>query len=249
MTTQCTRNRWSPISLITAFGLVMMITPMNADHSRSKPVSELHVSGVAEVRLDPDLAQVRLGVTEEAPVAGDAQAAVNQVAQAILDAVEALGIDSNEIQTSRLTLHPVYEHGERRKPKVVGFRASNTVSIRVHDLTLLGPVIDGAVSAGGNEVQGIQFLLEYDDSARLQALQQAVAEAQGKAQAMAEALGQPLGRVLQAQEGGAQVRRPMYQEAMVMRASAADASTPVAQGKVTVSATVNLVYQLGPAND
>ncbi len=249
MTSNANMTRFASVRravfLTATLTLFSMTSAAEASHNEHKAEPELHVAGSAEVRMEPDLAQVRLGVTEEASDAGEAQGAVNRVANAILEAVTGLGIDKAEIQTSRLTLHPVYDHSERRKPRVIGFRASNTVSIRVHDLTLLGPVIDQAVGAGANEVQGVQFLLDDDEAARLQALQDAVAEAKAKAEAMAEALGQPLGRVLRASEGSAQVHRPVYQEAVMMRATVADSSTPVAQGKVTVSAQVSLVYTLG----
>ncbi len=241
---------WLAIVSIAALGLVMMTTPTKADHSRSKKVSELHVSGRGEVRTDPDLAVVTLGVVEEDKEAGLAQAAVNRVARSILAAITELGIEPSDVQTSRLNLHPIYDRGEnRRKPLVIGFRASNTVTIRVLDLDLVGPVVDAAISSGANEIQGVNFQLDDDQDARLEALQLAVQEARSKAEAMASALGLPLGPVLMVNEGGARIEQPVYQEAMMMRSAAADSSTPVSQGKVNVQAQVSVAFALGTVEE
>lgn len=223
---------------------IALASSMNAESHKHDQPPHVTVSGDAELRVDPDLATVTVGVTEEAEGAGEAQAAVNRVAGDILAAVADLGIADGDIQTSRLTLNPIYDHGDRRKPLIIGYRASNTVTVRVVALELVGPVVDAAVGAGGNEIQGIQFLLEDDEAARLEALGMAVASARAKAEAIAAALGQPLGGVLKATEGGARVK-PVYQEAMAFRAGGDAQPTPVAEGKVTVHAEVTLVYGLG----
>ncbi len=231
------------LPLLAALAIAMI--PFSVAAEEAILVPQLNVSGNAELRVEPDLAVVTLGVTHDAKRADVAQAEVNRVASQILAAVEELGIESGDIQTSRLTINPVYEHDpERKRAVVTGFRATNTVSIRVTDLDLVGPVVDASVEVGGNELQGVSFQLEDDDAATLEALRLAVADARAKAEAMASALGTPLGRVLTASDSGARVR-PIFQEARSYRA-VADAAppTPVAAGKVGIEANVSLVYEL-----
>lgn len=214
----------------------------------------ISVSGTGEVRQSPDEAVVRLGVTAQAEDAGAAQAEANRVANAILEAVTALGVEEAQIQTSRLVLDPVYSQPgpeERRgdrpyEPRIVGYRASNVVSVTLDDLARIGPVIDAAVGAGANEVQGVDFRLRDDRSARQRAVAEAVADARGTAEAMARALGVTLGPVLEAREGGAQVLYPQAdvrayrQEAMAMAAP----PTPVSPGEVEISARVEVTYRI-----
>lgn len=234
-------SRFAPALAAT----IALASPMSAEPHQHDQPPHVTVSGDAELRVEPDLATITVGVTEEAEDAGAAQAAVNRVGRDILAALTKLEIADENIQTSRLTLNPIYDHGDRRKPLVIGYRASNTVTVRVTDLDLVGPVVDAAVGAGGNEIQGIQFLLEDDEAARLEALGQAVADARAKAEAIATALGEPLGDVIKASEGGARVQ-PIYQEARMLGfADSAAPPTPVAEGKVTVRAEVSLVYGLG----
>jgi uncharacterized protein len=214
----------------------------------------ISVSGTGHVRQVPDEATVRLGVTAQAETAREAQAEASAVANRILQAVTALGVEDEAIQTSRLMLDPVYSQPgpeERRgdrpyEPRIVGYRASNVVSVRLDDLARVGPVIDAAVGAGANEVQGVDFRLRNDAPARQQAVRRAVEDARGTAQAMAAALGVTLGPVLEAREGGAQVVFPQMdvrayrQEAMAIAAP----PTPVAPGEVEVTARVEVTYRI-----
>lgn len=211
------------------------------------------VSGDAELRVDPDLATVSLGVTAQAEDAGEAQAQVNRTASAILQAVRDLEIEEDAVQTSRLSLSPVYDNRrpregqmEPQEPRIVGYRASNVVSVRLDDLTKVGPVIDATVKAGANQVQGVSFSLEDDADTRMKALGQAVEAAKAKAETVAEALGMKLGRALQVEESGISMERPQmaYQE-MAMRVSNSGGAQ-VSSGQVAVNARVEVRYELVP---
>lgn len=214
-----------------------------------EPVPSILVNGTGEVRTAPDEAVVRLGVVAQEPTAREAQNGASRIAGAILDAVSALGVEREAIQTSQLYLTPVYEQGGPRQqvptePRIIAYRASNTVSIRLSDLTKIGPVIDAGIDSGSNQVEGVSFQLRDDRAARQEALTAAVVEARGKARVMATALGVELGPVLDAREGGYQVDRPQFAQARMMAMESA-ADTPVAPGQVTVSASVTLRYRIG----
>lgn len=218
-------------------------------------VPVITVSGTGEVRQTPDEATVRLGVTAQADDAAAAQREASETANRILAAVAALGVEESAIQTSRLVLDPVYSQPgpeERRgdrpyEPRIVGYRASNVVSVTLDDLDRVGPVIDAAVGAGANEVQGVDFRLRNDQAARQRAVANAIADARGTAAAMAAALGVELGPVLEAREGGAQVYYPTM-DVRAFRAEAAMAApppTPVSPGEVEISARVEVTYRIG----
>lgn len=206
----------------------------------------LTVRGNGEVVVAPDRATVRLGMTRQAETAGRAQEDVSRAAQSILEAVRGLGIPNEAIRTVELSLHPVYASGRAAndEPRVVGYRASNVVSILIDDLERLGPVVDAGLRAGANRLDGIQFGLRRDEDARGQALQRAAADARGKAEALAEALGLRLIEIGEVVEEG--VTMPL-REAFAHRAVAMDMATPVSPGQLTVSASVSLRYTIaGP---
>src|SRR4051812_28684483 len=96
-------------------------TPMQASD-----ISTITVQGNGQVQVAPDEATVRLGVTRQAESAQDVQEQVNAVAQAMLEGITRLGIDRSQIQSSTLTLYPVYSAPPRSdttvEPKIVGYR-------------------------------------------------------------------------------------------------------------------------------
>ncbi len=206
----------------------------------------LTVTGNGTVTVDPDQARVRIGVETEAPAARDAQLEANRIANAILGAMRDLGIRPEAVQTSRLILSPVYDRPspsqERREPRVVGYRATNTVSVELRDLTRIGPVLDAAIEAGANRIEGVEFGLQDDGEARRGALVAAVEDARTKAETITRALEVPLGPVMEIIDHGVSVPIP-YRDAggpMAMEAVA----TPVATGQISVSASLMIRYRL-----
>lgn len=215
-----------------------------------EPIPSLTVHGSADVSVEPDRATVRLGVSIQRPEAAEAQQEANQVAGRILESLNRTGIEAEAIQTSQLQLSPVYANPDPRssqpeEPRMVAYRASNVVSVRLEDLSKIGPAIDAGLKAGANRLEGLQFGLKNDLPAREDALRQAVEEARSKAQTMADALGVRLVEVLSLDEGGVSIDVPRMAFARGMAfAEAASVPTPVASGQITVSAQVTLRYRL-----
>ena len=202
---------------------------------------EIIVSGEGRVSAEPDMAVLTLGVTREAKTAKDAMdqtsAAVSEVLTTLTDA----GIEARDMQTSSLSLSPRWDHSDRDKPpSVVGYVASNTLSIRVRDLGGLGAVLDGVIGSGANQMNGLSFTLSdprpIEDQARINAVQ----DAKAKAMLLAEAAGVSLGPVLTISEGSGGGPAPIQMRREAMMAS----DVPIAAGEVDVRINVTLVYAI-----
>src|SRR5262245_7068859 len=206
------------------------------------------VSGTAQVFVAPDQATVRLGIVRQSANAQAAQEQANAVAQEILSAIVKAGVMTSLIQTMRLVLSPVYaprSPDSRDAPRIVAYNATNTVSVRLENLSLVGPVIDAGLKAGANQLEGVQFGLRNDLPSRQQALKQAVEEARSKAMTMADALRVNLAEVLEASEGGVSIIADRV-ELLAARAMAVAAETPVSPGQIQVNATVTIRYRIAP---
>lgn len=220
------------------------------DAERGPPV--LTVSASADVAIEPDQAVVRLGVTAEAPDAGEAQNQVNTIMAAVIDAVAAVDIPERALRTEGLTLYPVYRDNRPRPndedtgPRISGYQASNVISIEVTDLGRIGEVVDAAIRAGANQLQGITFSARRDAGARADAMRLAVEEARLSADALADALGMRIAGVREVVAGGYDVRPPMPFRGEQLRTMDM-ASTPVQPGDVEISASVTVTYELAPA--
>jgi uncharacterized protein YggE len=205
------------------------------------------VTGSSEVLAVPDQATVRLGIVRQANTAQAAQEQANAVAQGILNAIGRSGVKTQQIQTARLVLTPVYaprNPESRDAPRIVAYNASNTVSVRLENLALVGPVIDAGLNAGANQLEGVQFGLRNDLPSRELALKQAVAEARSKAQAMAEVLKIELVEILEVSEGGVSLFPVAESAQFGGRAMALAADTPISPGQLEVRATVTIRYRI-----
>jgi uncharacterized protein YggE len=226
--------------LLVAFMLAAGGTSLMAQDKEQLPL--LTVTGSSEVMVAPDQATVTVGVLAQASKAQDAQEQANQIAQRFLDALAKLGIQKKDIQTSQLSLSPVYENPKPGEaPRISGYRAENSLGVRLDDFKLIGPVIDAGVASGANNIQGVSFSVKDDIEARLRALTLAAAEAKRKAETMAQALGITLDGVFDVVESGAQVM-PNYYDGRGM--AAMKAATPVEPGQISVNAMMTVRYAI-----
>lgn len=212
-------------------------------------VRGISVSGSSEIKVAPDLAIVSLGVSvegrESAAVLDQTSAAV----AAVLAELTALDIAEKDIQTSGVSLTPRYgqdSNGRMDYSKITGYAASNSMTVRVHDLLALGEVLSRGVSAGANRMNGISFVLEDDASILDQARRQAVADARHRAELYADAAGVSLGQVLSLSEAGVNAYGPPVMMEPMMEASlrSAKLDVPIATGEITVSASIEATFAI-----
>jgi uncharacterized protein YggE len=228
------------ISLAAALATLAFALPASA---QNPPPPAISVSGEANVSVAPDLAQVEGGVTSEAKSAREASEANNAAMGKVLLALKNAGIDEKDYQTSRLSLQPQYAPAQpnRNVPQIVGYRASNRVTIKVRDVTKIANVIDTLVTAGANEIGGINFVVTQASKALDEARAKAVADARRKAEIYAKAAGVTLGEPLGIIEEGA-APPPVFRTKMA--APMAAAPTPVAPGEEQLSITVNVTWAI-----
>jgi hypothetical protein len=214
--------------------------PSDGEYKRT-----LNVSGTGEATAQPDTAVVTLGVTTEAKEAGDALEENSTRMSAVIDALKAAGIASEDIQTQTIRLSPRYERPAPRQgttppAELVGFTATNIVEVRVREISSLGETLDAAVKAGGNQIQGIRF--EISDRSELydQAREAAWEDARNKAEQLAGLAGAELGPVVTISESS-YTPVPYVERAM---AFAADASVPVEPGTQSVQISVQVTWSL-----
>jgi uncharacterized protein YggE len=202
----------------------------------------ISVTGEATISVPPDLAQVEGGVTSEAKTAREASEANNAAMGKVLLALKGAGIDEKDFQTSRLSLQPQSAPNRSSGPPViVGYRASNRVTIRLRDVTKVASVIDTLVGAGANDIGGINFMVAQASKLLDEAREQAVADARRKAEIYAKAAGVTLGAPISISEGGSPV--PMQFRKM---AGAMASTAPVAQGEETIGVTVSVSWAIKP---
>ena len=239
-----------PHPLLLASALALSLTTMMAN-AQTAPVQAvvpgdgtlLSISAQAESRRVPDVATMSTGVVTQA---ADANAAMRENATQmtkVVAAIKAAGVAERDIQTSGISISPQYRYAENQPPVITGYQASNTVNLKVRDVGSLGKVLDSLVAQGANQVNGPMFEVDEPDEAYDEARRAALDKAKARAEMYARSMDMRVRRIVSISEGGGyQPPMPMMKPMSMERAQ--DAS-PVAPGESALSATVNVVFELG----
>ncbi len=155
------------------------------------------VDAQGEVYIQPDTAEITLGIEKEGKTVAYVQEAVNKVNSEMIKNLKELGVKEEKIKTTRYSISPRYEW-ERNSGKrfLVGYEASASITVKTNDFEKLNQIIDKATSAGANQVDSLNFILEDEDEARAQARDIAINKAREKAEAIAKISGLDLGKLI-----------------------------------------------------
>jgi len=220
------------VALLLAVALAGAGRPEAARGDVSAPGTVTTI-GDGSVVAVPDVATVSAGVRTSATTAAAALSENGARMTAVIAALKRAG--GGELQTQQVSLEP--QTNDRNV--VTGYIAQNTVSAKAK-IAGAGALIDAAVHAGANTVEGPSLDLSDRDALYRQALQKAMSDARAKAEALAGAGGFAVGQVSAVTENGGNAQ-PVFRGAAV--AKTAD-STPVVPGTQDVTAEVTVSFQI-----
>jgi uncharacterized protein YggE len=231
------------------------------------------VIGEGKVTAKPDIAHISLGVETTGSTAKTAMDDNNAKMNQVVAKIKALGIAEKDIQTSGINLIPVYENKAARTvapapavsgsnssstpaiavapapapdsnmPVIVGYRASNQITITINDINQAPAVLDGVVGVGANSISGLQFGIKDDSKLKQAALDQAAKQTKGKAEAIASALGKTVVSITSVQEDVSYSPVPMRAAAMGVAKDAAE-SVSVSPGELEINAKIQATYAI-----
>jgi hypothetical protein len=193
-----------------------------------------------------------LGVEAVAETASAALAQNSEQMRAVIDALKEAGIPAAAIQTQTVQLRPQYaspeqeptqseqREGAAQQPELVGYVASNVVEARSDNLDEVGALLDTAVEAGANQVEGIRFEVSNSTALLGQAREAAWGDAEQKAMELADLAGVALGDVLSINESTS-VPRPVGLGAAIEREEAA---VPIEPGREDIQVRLQVTWSL-----
>lgn len=215
------------------------------------------VQGLASLMVPPDRVTLSFGVVTEADTAEDALSKNSQRLELIIETLQSMGFDSSDYQTQHVNVRPRWSPRPRTvtddwASKIVGYQVSNTLTLQSKVLKSIGEVIARVTQAGANRVDNIRFDLENSRQYRNQTIQKAITNAREDAEIAAIATGLSLGNVreMQIDPQGSLERFQSLPEMLSQSdvRSAKVMAPPVEPGLISVSAHVNIVYELFSAN-
>lgn len=220
------------------------------------------VSGEGKTSAAPDLATISFTVSADAGTAAAAQSAAAGKENAALAALKNLQIADKDIQTSSYNVYPKYSSPQPciynevntgsgvaippcapTESKIIGYTASQTVTVKVHDVNAVGNVVSALGDAGISDLNGPNFTVENPDAVQSAARKDAIDQAHAKAEELAKELGVRLVRVVNYSEGGGGYPVPMaYGASSGVDKAETVPSVPTGENEITVD--VSITYEI-----
>lgn len=201
------------------------------------------VTGTGSTRVSPDIAVVSLGVQTLGPDVGEAVQQNNRRAKAVMDALGKQGVAPEDVRTTNFNVTSQPQFDPMGAPTgQTNYTVDNTILLTLRAPEKLGGVLQSALQAGSNSVQGVNYGVADPSVPMDESRQKAVADAQHQAEQLAAAAGVALGKVISIGEGGGAV--PVYYAAPAFGKGGGGGGVPVESGTLEYQAQITLTYVL-----
>jgi uncharacterized protein len=200
------------------------------------------VTASATVKVPNDTATIGFGVKREAKTRGAALQATAKGLRKVIATVKTFpGVGEGDVRTGRINVRPV------QKGKVTVYRATEGISVTLHEPAKAGELISKGLAAGATGVSGPSFGVGNREEAFAKVLAAAFEKAKERATVLATQAGAKLGPALTIEEGSGQISGGEFQGSFYGEAAAPEAKAvppPTKPGTSTVKATVHVVFEL-----
>jgi hypothetical protein len=205
--------------------------------------TRLDVNATGEVTRVPDVAIISAGVVSRSATATGALQDTADRMSRVLAALKRAGVEDRDIQTSNVSLNPEYRYVENQPPQLVGYTASNTVTIRFRDIRNSGKILDALVGQGANQINGPSLTVDKPEAALDEARAKAIAIGRARAELYARSLGLRVVRVVSVNESGGSYPVPPPVP-MYARAEMAQAKTSIEPGEQKLQVNLMMTFEL-----
>ena len=232
---------------ILAVAALSGCSPTTTVTTQSEPPRTVSVSATGQADAVPDAARASITVEVTDPASAQtAQQEAAVAATAVLDALTTAGIPSEDIATQALTVSPAYTYTSDGGQTLIGYRAAQTFSVTLRDLSTAGATLDAVVAAAGNaaRVDSLTTFVTDPTVAANAARAQAVAIAQAQAEQYAQLLGFTLGDVASVSESSSTVAPPPVAFSADAAAAPEKVPTPIEAGTTQVSVTLDVAWSI-----
>ena len=206
--------------------------------------TRLDVNATGEVTRVPDVAIISAGVVSRSPTASAALQETAARIDRVLAALKRAGVADRDVQTSNVNLNAEYRYPENQAPQLVGYTATNSVTIRFRDIRSTGKILDALVNQGANQISGPSLVVDKPEAALDEARSKAIAIGRERAEIYARSLGMRVARVVSVNESGGSYPAPPPMP-MYARAEAAQAAdTRIVPGEQKLQVNLAMTFEL-----
>lgn len=211
---------------------------MKNDETIRNNANVLKVFGEGIVEAAPDRALITLGVVTEAKNPEMAQEENAELSSNVIQALQKLGVPSEQIKTDDYRIEPQYEYIDGRQ-RFLGYKVTHIMEITNDRIDQTGTLVDAAVKNGANSVSGVRFVLKNTDSYYNQALSIALLQALGKATAISKTLHVSLSPIPITIQEISSISGPIpFQTATYAK----NETNPIQSGELKITASIQAEY-------
>jgi len=209
--------------------------------------NSVYVGADGKFESAPDTAVLQFNISVQEDTSQAAYQHASQDAEKVRQVLHANGIEPKAANIGFLSLQPMYDW-KNPKQKVVGYRVSTDVTLKLKDFSKIGPITQQLAEANVSEHQTLNYTLENIDEAKNRAVEDAYRRARKSGDTLARASGRTLGELSYASVDTFENQRmPITRMARPM--AMAGAAPPPATEEftpqtVTVTAHVNALFNL-----
>jgi uncharacterized protein YggE len=243
--------RRGPAALLGLSLLLGSLSVAHADEHAASGEGRISVVGRARSESAPDFAAVEIGVEAKGATPAAALDAASAAVRAVLTLAAEFKVPEADLRTSAVTLQPVTR--SIRQPdgsfaeKPDGYRATNSVRVRLSDMARLGDLMRRALDGGANRIDGVGFGLRDPEAAEAAMRGAAMKDARAQAEQLAQAAGVNLGRVVSIQSPATGTAPPMaFAAPAPMRAKRGGTPVPLVAGTIETGAEVSATFAIAP---
>jgi uncharacterized protein len=209
-----------------------------ASQQPGKDSRQVTVVGTGQVQGTPDTLTANVSIEFSAP---DVTTAMNQTSerqQAVINALVNAGVDGKDISTTRVTLQPQFAAPDNPS-KITGYRASNSIDVKIRKLDSASHALALIVSTGGDatRINSVNYSIEDNSGLVKDARARAFSDAKDRAQQYAQLSGLKLGKVISISESAGPTPPTPLPRAMAT-------AVPLEPGQQTVGFSVTVVWEL-----
>ncbi len=240
---------WALVLVVGAAYLVLLARNAAKEHEYiGRPGNArdtIAVSAEGKVTALPDIASISVGVMTEKKTVAEAQQENTAKMNAIIAKVKEFGVAAEDIKTVNYSIYPQYDWIDNRQVER-GFQVSQSVQLKVRDLSKIGEVLASAGELGANQVGGVNFTIDEPEELRQQARLKGLEAAKAKAQELASAAGVKLGRIVGFSESDGYVPPVLYAREAAMGLGGGSAAPSIESGSQDVVVNVAVIYEILP---
>lgn len=202
----------------------------------------VNVSGQSLISVEPNQANIQLGVVTIESQANQAQQSNAATSQQVIQSILSLHIPRENIQTVEYTIFPQYDFHDGVQ-QFQGYQVTHIFRIQTDDINQLGSIVDLATSHGANRIERITFSVKNRDQIYQQALQIALSNAYEKACSLAQTMRVPLQpipiRIIEDTVSPPVIPYHSFQSQEMV----AGVSTPIEAGKIDIEAELTVTFR------